>query len=141
MFFQLYEIVTLVNELLPPMSDAQGNSVASSSNGGSASRGGRRNSGVTSGIKVEDSAQGGEAEISPRETLLRNQPDLLVQFGIDLFPVLVQVRSCTRLEPDTCASVCKIKILFSSELTYFPSLSRGDLARGSNLTLVCVFEI
>lgn len=96
----------MVNELLPPMSDAQGNSVASSSNGGSASRGGRRNSGVTGGIKVEDSAQGGEAEISPRETLLRNQPDLLVQFGIDLFPVLVQVRSCTMFESDTCVSMC-----------------------------------
>lgn len=89
---QLYEIVTLVNELLPPLPDAQGASVASSSNGQSASRSaGRRYSTVTIAGKVEDPVVEAPAEVSNRETLLRNQPELLVQFGIDLFPVLVQV--------------------------------------------------
>ena len=32
------------------------------------------------------------ADISDHEKLLREKPELLVQFGADLFPVLVQVR-------------------------------------------------
>lgn len=84
---QLYEIVNLVNELLPPMPDTQGVHAASSSNGALSSRG----PGITIASKVED-GQGVVAEESPREILLRHQPELLVQFGSDLFPVLVQVR-------------------------------------------------
>ena len=89
---QLYEIVNLVNELLPPMPDTQGVHAASSSNGALSSRGsGRKHPGITIASKVED-GQGVVAEESPREILLRHQPELLVQFGSDLFPVLVQVR-------------------------------------------------
>ncbi len=89
---QLYEIVTLVNELLPTTPDTQGNQVSPTSIVGTSSRGaGRKYSAVTIG-KVEESGQGATPEISAREMLLRNQPELLLQFGTDLFPMLVQVR-------------------------------------------------
>lgn len=45
---------------------------------------------ATVSVKKEDSA-GGVAELSPREQLLRDQPELLRQFGVDLLPVIVQV--------------------------------------------------
>lgn len=44
-----------------------------------------------SSIKSEESGRVASGELGPRERLLRDQPDLLVQFGVDLFPVLVQV--------------------------------------------------
>jgi E3 ubiquitin-protein ligase TRIP12 len=89
----LYEIVTLVNELLPATPDTQGNQVSPTSIVGTSSRGaGRKYSAVTIG-KVEESGQGATPEISAREMLLRNQPELLLQFGTDLFPLLVLVKS------------------------------------------------
>jgi E3 ubiquitin-protein ligase TRIP12 len=98
---QLYEIVTLVNELLPTMPDTQGNPITSTSISGTSSRGaGRKYSAVTIG-RVEESEQGAALEISAREMLLRNQPQLLLQFGTDLFAVLVQV--CD-LEPKFCCA-------------------------------------
>ena len=89
---QLYEIVTLVNELLPPLADGQGGGAGSSSSGGSGCRGGRKYSGVTMGCKVEEGGGGAAGGASAREILLREQPELLEQFSNDLFPVLVQVR-------------------------------------------------
>lgn len=88
---QLYEIVTLVNELLPALPDGQGVPLGSSS-GGSGSRGGRRYSGLAIASKTEEGGGGASGGPSAREVLLREQPELLEQFGIDLFPVLVQVR-------------------------------------------------
>ena len=90
---QLYEIVTLVNELLPPLADGQGGGAgSSSSSGASGCRGGRKYSGVTMGSKAEEGGGGAAGEASAREILLREQPELLEQFSNDLFPVLVQVR-------------------------------------------------
>ncbi|KAG0572814.1 hypothetical protein KC19_VG127600 [Ceratodon purpureus] len=85
---QLYEIVTLVNELLPALPDGLGVGVGSSSSGASGSRGGRKHTGVAIATKTEESVG---AEPSAREILLRKQPELLEQFSNDLFPVLVQV--------------------------------------------------
>jgi E3 ubiquitin-protein ligase TRIP12 len=83
--------VTLVNELLPTMPDTEGNPITSTSISGTSSRGaGRKYSAVTIG-RVEESEQGAALEISAREMLLRSQPQLLLQFGTDLFAVLVQV--------------------------------------------------
>ena len=67
---QLYEIVNLVNELLPPMPDTQGVHAASSSNGALSSRG----PGITIASKVED-GQGvvGTGKESIGDTVLRQQ--------------------------------------------------------------------
>ena len=51
---QLYEIVTLVNELLPPLPDGQGILLGSSSSGGGGSRGGRKHSGLAIANKSEE---------------------------------------------------------------------------------------
>lgn len=81
-----------MNELLPPMPQTSGAIVASTSNGFSVSRiSSRKCSSVMSSIKSEESGRVASGELGPRERLLRDQPDLLVQFGVDLFPVLVQV--------------------------------------------------
>lgn len=90
---QLYEIVTLVNELLPPLPDGQGIPLGSLSSGGcGGSRGGRKHSGLAIASKTEEGGAGMTGGPSAREILLRDQPELLEQFSNDLFPVLVQVR-------------------------------------------------
>ncbi|KAL2649350.1 hypothetical protein R1flu_017478 [Riccia fluitans] len=90
---QLYEIVTLVNELLPPMPDTIiGAAGASTSNGVSVTRTSRKYSSVINTTKAEVEQRSQEpADVGVREKLLHDQPELLVQFGVDLFPVLVQV--------------------------------------------------
>lgn len=39
----------------------------------------------------QDDLNGNVPEVSAREKLLKDQPDLLKQFGMDLLPVLIQV--------------------------------------------------
>ncbi|KAI5073229.1 hypothetical protein GOP47_0011242 [Adiantum capillus-veneris] len=73
---QLYEIVTLVNELLPPMPQ-----LIMPLNGVTISRSNSARKG--SSTKSDD--------VSLREKLLQDRPNLLAQFGKDLFPVLIQV--------------------------------------------------
>ncbi|GFY89849.1 HECT ubiquitin protein ligase family protein KAK [Actinidia rufa] len=84
---QISEIVTLANELLPPL--PQGTiSLPASTNlfvKGSLSK-----SPVSSSGKQEDT-NGSATEISAREKLLNDQPELLQQFGMDLLPVLIQI--------------------------------------------------
>ena len=81
--------MTLANELLPPL--PQGTiSLPASTNlfvKGSLSK-----SPVSSSGKQEDT-NGSATEISAREKLLNDQPELLQQFGMDLLPVLIQVSS------------------------------------------------
>lgn len=89
---QIFEIVNLANELLPPLPEGT-ISLPISSNllvKGSAVR----KSPVSSSSKQEDT-NGSNLEISAREKLLYDQPELLQQFGVDLLPVLIQVQmSC-----------------------------------------------
>ncbi|PSS25983.1 E3 ubiquitin-protein like [Actinidia chinensis var. chinensis] len=84
---QISEIVTLANELLPPL--PQGTiSLPASTNlfvKGSLSK-----SPVSSSGKQEDT-NGSATEVSAREKLLNDQPELLQQFGMDLLPVLIQI--------------------------------------------------
>lgn len=42
----------------------------------------------------QDESNGNAQEVSPREKLLNEQPELLRQFGMDLLPVLIQVIYC-----------------------------------------------
>ncbi|PWA53966.1 ubiquitin-transferase [Artemisia annua] len=85
---QVFEIVNLTNELLPPL--PQGTiSLPSSSNlfvKGPLSR----KSPVGSSVKQEETA-GHAPDMSGREKLLTDQPELLQQFGMDLLPVLIQI--------------------------------------------------
>ena len=101
---QLYEIVTLVNELLPALPDGPGVGVGSSSSDGSGSRGGRKHQGLAIASKLEEGV-GAAAGPVAREILLREQPELLEQFSNDLFPVLVQV-GCFMVEGVSGQSAC-----------------------------------
>ncbi|KAI3446256.1 hypothetical protein Pfo_002921 [Paulownia fortunei] len=85
---QIFEIVNLANELLPPLPQGTISLPASSSLfvGGSFPKKGH----VGSSGKPEDS-NGNLHEVSTREKLLNEQPELLQQFGMDLLPVLVQI--------------------------------------------------
>lgn len=95
---QIFEIVNLANELLPPLPNGTITLPTSSnvfvkgallrkSTGGSCSK--------------QEESSGSAPEISAREKLLTNQPELLQQFGMDLLPVLIQVSS-----KETSCSLC-----------------------------------
>ena len=84
----MYEIVSLINELLPPL--PQGTICPPVSYGIQSKSSLGKNSLGSSTVKKEYTS-GTVPEISSRETLFRDQPDILAQFGIDLFPILVQV--------------------------------------------------
>lgn len=84
---QIFEIVNLANELLPPLPQGtislpistnfvKGPVVKKSPAGTSAQ---------------QEDTNGNPPEISAREKLLNEQPELLKQFGMDLLPVLIQV--------------------------------------------------
>ncbi|XP_047332949.1 E3 ubiquitin-protein ligase UPL3-like [Impatiens glandulifera] len=105
---QIFEIVNLANELLPPL--PQGTvSIPSSTNlliKGSLSR---------KSSKQEDT-NGSAVEISAREKLLNDQPELLQQFGVDLLPVMVQIYGSSVNSPvrHKCLSVIGKLMYFSS---------------------------
>lgn len=84
---QIFEIVNLTNELLPPLPQGtislpvstnfvKGPVVKKSPAGSSAQ---------------QEDTNGNVPEISAREKLLNEQPELLGQFGMDLLPVLIQI--------------------------------------------------
>ncbi|CAI9104744.1 OLC1v1003485C2 [Oldenlandia corymbosa var. corymbosa] len=85
---QVFEIMNLANELLPPL--PQGTiSLPASYNLFIKGPLAKKPSGSSS-VKQED-LSGNSQEVSPREKLLLEQPELLQQFGIDLLPVLIQI--------------------------------------------------
>lgn len=85
---QLYEIVSLVNKLLPSLPHKTISLPATHSIG--ATRSTRKQIPRNSRENVVGTSKT-VADISDHEKLLRDKPELLVQFGADLFPVLVQV--------------------------------------------------
>ncbi|CAN6817260.1 unnamed protein product [Brassica oleracea var. botrytis] len=81
---QIFEIVNLANELLPPLPEG---SISLPTSANALVKGsGQKNSSPSTSGKQEDSPK-----VSPREKLLCDQPELLQQFGLDLLPVLVQI--------------------------------------------------
>ncbi|XP_010531539.1 PREDICTED: E3 ubiquitin-protein ligase UPL3 [Tarenaya hassleriana] len=85
---QIFEIVNLANELLPPLPQGVISLPASSNifmKGSAVKRSPQRNSG-----KQEDTEEN-VPDASPREKLLDDRPEILQQFGMDLLPVLVQI--------------------------------------------------
>ncbi|PPD87889.1 hypothetical protein GOBAR_DD15161 [Gossypium barbadense] len=110
---QIFEIVNLANELLPPL--PQGTiSLPASSNifvKGSI----LKRSPTSSSGKQEDTNRNA-LEVSPREKLLNDQPELLQQFGVDLLPVLIQIYGSSVNSPvrHKCLSVIGKLMYFSS---------------------------
>lgn len=81
---QIFEIVNLANELLPPLPEG---SISLPTSANTLVKGsGQKKSSPSTSERQEDSLK-----VSPREKLLSDQPELLQQFGLDLLPVLVQI--------------------------------------------------
>ncbi|KAL0412397.1 UNVERIFIED_CONTAM: E3 ubiquitin-protein ligase UPL3 [Sesamum radiatum] len=87
---QIFEIVNLANELLPPLPQGTISLPASSCLFVKGSLSKKGHAGSSSG-KQEGSNGSGTQEASVREKLLNDQPELLQQFGMDLLPVLIQI--------------------------------------------------
>jgi E3 ubiquitin-protein ligase TRIP12 len=85
---QIFEIVNLANELLPPLPQGTISLPASSS---IFVKGPVVKKSPSSSSAKQDEVNGNLPEVSAREKLLRDQPELLQQFGMDLLPVLLQV--------------------------------------------------
>lgn len=88
---QIFEIVNLANELLPPL--PQGTIYLPVSSNLFIKGPVVKKSPAGSSGKQEDT-NGNVPEISAREKLLNDQPELLKQFEMDLLPVLIQVDIC-----------------------------------------------
>ncbi|KAL2476964.1 E3 ubiquitin-protein ligase [Forsythia ovata] len=85
---QIFEIVNLANELLPPLPQGAislpiGNNLFV--------KGSFTESGPAGSSSKEKESNGNVQEVSAREKLLNDQPELLQQFGMDLLPVLISV--------------------------------------------------
>ncbi|KAL9296334.1 hypothetical protein ACSQ67_022230 [Phaseolus vulgaris] len=110
---QIFEIVNLANELLPPL--PQGTiSLPIISNMFLKGPIVRKSPAGSSG-KQEDS-NGTVPEISAREKLLNDQPELLRQFAMDLLPVLIQIYGSSVNGPvrHKCLSVIGKLMYFST---------------------------
>lgn len=93
-FVQIFEIVNLADELLPQLPQGTISLPSCSSFLGKGSAANKPSAGISG--KQED-ANGAVHEISAREKLLQDQPELLQQFGADLLPVLIQVCASIRV--------------------------------------------
>uniref|UniRef100_A0A0C9RYJ0 HECT-type E3 ubiquitin transferase n=1 Tax=Wollemia nobilis TaxID=56998 RepID=A0A0C9RYJ0_9CONI len=145
---QTYEIMTLVNELLPPLPEGTIRLPASYSMDSKYP--------TKKQIPGNNAGKSGDttetvAEISTREKLLHDQPELLVRFGIDLLPVLVQVygssvRSTVRHK---CIAVISKLVYFSTadmlmsllRETNISSFLAGVLATKDSHVLIAALQI
>uniref|UniRef100_A0A1D1XK93 HECT-type E3 ubiquitin transferase n=1 Tax=Anthurium amnicola TaxID=1678845 RepID=A0A1D1XK93_9ARAE len=110
---QIFEIVNLADELLPPL--PQGTiSLPVSLNVFVKGSAVKKSSASSSG-KQDDSSSTAN-EISAREKLLQDQPQLLLQFGLDLLPVLIQIYGSSVNGPvrHKCLSVIGKLMYFST---------------------------
>ncbi|KAG6411974.1 hypothetical protein SASPL_124630 [Salvia splendens] len=120
---QIFEIVNLANELLPPLPQGTISLPVSSSffMKGSLPKKGH----AGSSNKPEDT-NGKIQEVSNREKLLNDQPELLQHFGMDLLPVLVQVAvygsSVNGPVRHKCLSVIG-KLMYFSSVEFIQSLN------------------
>ncbi|CAJ2679506.1 unnamed protein product [Trifolium pratense] len=116
---QIFEIVNLANELLPPL--PQGTiSLPVSTNFVKGPV--IKKSPAGSSVQQEDT-NGDVPEISAREKLLNEQSELLRQFGMDLLPVLIQIYGSSVNIPvrHKCLSVIG-KLMYFSEAEMIRSL-------------------
>ncbi|PPD92712.1 hypothetical protein GOBAR_DD10344 [Gossypium barbadense] len=110
---QIFEIVNLANELLPPLPQGTISLPASSNMFVKGSI--LMKSPATSSDKQENSDENAP-KVSAREKLLNDQPELLQQFGVDLLPVLIQIYGSSVNGPvrHKCLSVIGKLMYFSS---------------------------
>ncbi|KAL0356582.1 UNVERIFIED_CONTAM: E3 ubiquitin-protein ligase UPL3 [Sesamum calycinum] len=145
---QIFEIVNLANELLPPLPQGTISLPASS---GLFVRGSFPKKGhVGSSGKQEDS-NGNIHDVSTREKLMNDQPALLLQFGMDLLPVLVQIYGSSVNGPirHKCLSVIGKLMYFSTSemiqslinVTNISSFLAGVLAWKDPQALVPALQI
>lgn len=85
---QIFEIVNLANELLPPLPKGIISLPASCN---IFEKGSHLKKAAASSSEVQVDSTRNSHELSTREKLLNEQPELLHQFGVDLLPVLIQV--------------------------------------------------
>ncbi|KAL0383939.1 UNVERIFIED_CONTAM: E3 ubiquitin-protein ligase UPL3 [Sesamum radiatum] len=144
----IFEIVNLANELLPPLPQGTISLPASSSLfvRGSFPKKGH----VGSSGKQEDS-NGNVHDVSTREKLMNDQPALLLQFGMDLLPVLVQIYGSSVNGPirHKCLSIIGKLMYFSTSemiqslinVTNISSFLAGVLAWKDTQALVPALQI
>ncbi|PIN04854.1 putative ubiquitin fusion degradation protein [Handroanthus impetiginosus] len=145
---QIFEIVNLANELLPPLPQGTISLPASSSlfiKGPFFKRGHAGNS------SKQEEANGNMQEVASREKLLNDQPELLLQFGMDLLPVLIQIYGSSVNGPvrHKCLSVIGKLMYFSSaemiqsliNVTNISSFLAGVLAWKDPQVLVPALQI
>ncbi|GLT86086.1 hypothetical protein SLE2022_042490 [Rubroshorea leprosula] len=110
---QIFEIVNLANELLPPLPQGTISLPTSSS---IFVKGPLLKKSPGSSVGKQEDANGNAPEISAREKLLSDQPELLQQFGMDLLPVLIQIYGSSVNGPvrHKCLSVIGKLMYFST---------------------------
>ncbi|GJU58363.1 E3 ubiquitin protein ligase UPL3 [Tanacetum coccineum] len=110
---QIFEIVNLANELLPPLPNGTITLPASTN---VFVKGSLLKKSLAGSSSKQDEISGGAPEISAREKLLTDQPELLQQFGMDLLPVLIQIYGSSVNAPvrHKCLSVIGKLMYFST---------------------------
>ncbi|KAK9129435.1 hypothetical protein Sjap_009922 [Stephania japonica] len=144
---QIFEIVNLADELLPPL--PQGTISLPSCSFLVRGSIGKKSQPVSSGKQEE--ANGTISEVSAREKLLQDQPELLQRFGMDLLPVLVQIYGSSVNGPvrHKCLSVIGKLMYFSTSdminslnsVTNISSFLAGVLAWKDPQVLVPALQI
>ncbi|KAK4340470.1 hypothetical protein RND71_041932 [Anisodus tanguticus] len=112
---QIFEIVNLANELLPPL--PQGTiSLPTATN--LLIKGPTMKKSSASGSTKQEETNPSSQEVSAREKLLNDQPELLQQFGMDVLPVLIQVYGSSVNSPvrHKCLSAIGKLMYFSSAI-------------------------
>ncbi|XP_052626387.1 E3 ubiquitin-protein ligase UPL3 isoform X1 [Lactuca sativa] len=110
---QIFEIVNLANELLPPLPNGTITLPASSN---LYVKGSLLKKSTAGSSSKQEETSGGAPEISAREKLLTEQPELLQQFGMDLLPILIQMYGSSVNQPvrHKCLSVIGKLMYFST---------------------------
>lgn len=145
---QIYEIVNLADELLPPL--PQGTiSLPTSSNFLVKGSAGKKLLVGSSG--KQEVPNGTVSEVSAREKLFQEQPELLQRFGIDLLPVLIQIYGSSVNGPvrHKCLSVIGKLMYFSTaemiqsllSITNIASFLAGVLAWKDPQVLIPALQI
>ncbi|TMX01991.1 hypothetical protein EJD97_022915 [Solanum chilense] len=118
---QIFEIVNLANELLPPL--PQG-TISLPTGTNLLIKGSAIKKSSASGSTKQEDMNPSSLEVSAREKLLNDQPELLQQFGMDLLPVLIQVYGSSVNSPvrHKCLSAIG-KLMYFSNANMIQSLN------------------
>ncbi|KAG9130329.1 hypothetical protein Leryth_004401 [Lithospermum erythrorhizon] len=145
---QIYEIMNLANELLPPLPQGI---IYLPSTSNVLVRGSFPKKPCSSSSSKQDDSNGNMQEVSAREKLLEDEPELLKHFGTDLLPVLIQIYGSSVSGPvrHKCLSVIGKLMYFSTpdmiqlllNSTNISSFLAGVLAWKDPLVLIPALQI